>query len=599
MNLSFLKTRNLRAKFTIILVVFILTPLMLFGLLFYQRSQDLVSQRTDKEGLQVLTLVKQNVNQLLSEYESQLNAIYEHEDIIKLVSESSGGSSSDAGTQADDSVNRFLRDFLRGKDDLDSIYLFTSGHTYFGDFKGPNFFVDQYRDHPMWERMIDLGLGRAVWLPTYELPPNQYNSKPSHFFIVGMQLKNVFDALQTLGTLLVNVKIDALDKIVSNVQVSPHSVLLICDHQGNLIWNRNSDAYGINLAQFSFFNRLDHQESGQFTEVIDGGPYRVSFLRSEYNGWYYFSLVPQIDLNAQTDDLKRFLTATAVAFAALFILLAALSSHYVTKPIRQMALAMKQIHKDNLELAPLSQSSDEIGMLHSAFHSMRGKINDLIKEVRLISHKEKEAEVRALQAQINPHFVYNTLDAINWMAIENDQSQISAMITSLSDIMRYAIKPGEQLVTIEEELRWAQNYAYLQEMRYEEKFEVVFDVQIETMELKVPRLLFQPYLENSIIHGMEDVDEGGVIRITVQSTDSDEERQLIVTIQDNGGGIQPEKLEHIQQRRSHGIGIYNLDERLKMEYGPGYGVAIHSVCGEGTTVTVVLPYIRRQTTEGA
>ncbi|KIL38440.1 hypothetical protein SD70_26375 [Gordoniibacillus kamchatkensis] len=592
MNAAFMKNWNLRAKMMMILVLFILLPLMLFGILFYRSSQDLVAQRTDKEGLQVLTLVMMNVNQLLMGYESELHDIYDHEDIVRLVSDSNDAASNGKGTAADDSVNRYLRDFLRGKDDLESIYLFTPTHTYFGDFKGSALFVEQYRAHPMWERFINLAVGRAVWLPTYELPPNQYNSKPSHYFAVGMQLKNVFESLQTLGTLLVNVKIDALDKIVGGVQVSPHSVLLISDPQGNLIWTRNPDAYSINLAQYPFFAQIDKREGGIFTADMNGSRYRIGFLRSDYNGWYYVSFVPEADLNAQTNDLKRFLAATAVAFAALFILLAALSSYYITKPIRQMALAMKQIHKDNLELAPLAPSSDEIGVLHSAFNSMRGRITDLIKEVRHISNKEKEAEIRALQAQINPHFVYNTLDAVNWMAIENDQPQISAMITSLSDIMRYAIKPGQQLATIEEELKWARNYAYLQEMRFEEKFEVVFDVQIKETDLKVPRLLLQPYLENSIIHGMEDLEAGGVIRITVRSEGSGDDRKLIVIVQDNGSGIPEHKLQLIKERRSHGIGIYNLDERLKMEYGPGYGVAIHSVHGEGTTVTIVLPYIR-------
>lgn len=592
MRLSFLKTWNLRTKLMIMLVLFILSPLMLFGFLFYQSSTDLVSQRTDKEGHQVLTLVNQNVSELLKGYESQLNDIYEQEAIIKQISDSYGMKSSGQLSPSDDSVNRFLRDFLRGKDELDSVYLFTLKTTYFGDFKGPNLFSELYKKNPMWDRFISLGTGRAVWLPTYELPPNQYNSKPSQYFALGMQVKDVYDSLQPLGTLIANVKIEALDKIISNVQVSPNSVLFITDHQGNLIWNRNPDAYGIHLAQYPFFQHLDQQNEGQFIEKINGVTYRGTFLRSAYNGWYYFSFVPQSDLNAQTKDLKGFLGATVIAFAALFILLAALTSNFITRPIRQMALAMKQIDKDNFEMVPITQSSDEMSRLQAAFLSMRGRINELIKEVRFISNKEKEAEVRALQAQINPHFVYNSLDAINWIAIENDQDRISRMITSLSDIMRYAIKPGEQLVTIEEELKWAQNYAYLQEMRFEDKFEVVFDVQIDNLILKVPRLLFQPYLENSIIHGMEDIDEGGIIRITVQNAGTEEDIKLKVIIEDNGGGITAEKLQQIKQRRSHGIGIYNLDERLKMEYGPNYGITIHSVYGEGTIVTVVLPYIR-------
>ncbi|MFC5448699.1 cache domain-containing sensor histidine kinase [Paenibacillus aestuarii] len=591
MHVSVLKTWSLRTKFMIILVLFILFPLMTFGLLFYQSSKDLVSQRTDKEGQQVLTLVNQNVTQLLKGYESRLNEIYENEDLLKQISPSYEGKA-EQDEANDDSVNRFLRDYLRSKDDLDSVYLITNKQTYFGDFKGSEFFMEQYRKHANWEDFISLANGRAVWLPSYELPPNQYNSKPSHYFSVGMQIKDVYDSLQTLGTLIANVKIDALDKIISNVQVSPHSVLFISDHQGRIIWNRNPDAYAVNLSNYSFFTQLDQQKEGHFTQSINDSSYRVTFLRSDYNGWYYFSFVPQTDLNAQTNDLKRFLAATLIAFGALFIMLAAFTSNYITRPLRQMAVAMKQIHKDNYEMTTLTPSSDEMGMLHSAFLTMRGRINDLIKEVRLISNKEKEAEIRALQAQINPHFVYNSLDAINWMAIENDEPRISRMITSLSDIMRYAIKPGEQLVSIDEELKWAQNYAYLQEMRFEDKFEVVFDVRLEERSWKVPRLMFQPYLENSIIHGMETVDTGGIIRITVQSIGSEQEPMLMVMIEDNGSGISPEKLEQIKQRQSHGIGIYNLDERLKMEYGPHYGTSIQSVYGEGTTITLVLPFIR-------
>lgn len=271
------------------------------------------------------------------------------------------------------------------------------------------------------------------------------------------------------------------------------------------------------------------------------------------------------------------------------MLLAWLTTHYITKPIRQMAVAMKRIQKDNFEYRLQAQSEDEIGLLQSSFNSMSSRINDLIHEVKVISEQEKEAEVKALQAQINPHFVYNTLDAMNWIAIEKEQPEISGMITSLSDIMRYAIRPGAPLVTIEEELKWARNYAYLQEMRFEERFEIGFDVDPSIYGYKVPRLLLQPYLENSILHGMEEMESGG--RIDVSMALQEDGRAILIRIQDNGIGISEEKLQMIRDRLVHGIGMYNLNDRLKLEYGPEFGVQVNSVYGQGTTITIVIPAI--------
>lgn len=579
---------TLQKKMTILLVLFILIPLSLFGYLYYENSIRFVSDRTDQETGQVLGLVRQNVDQMLKEYEAQLKTIYDNEEVITELARTSGKSGGTAETS--DLINRFLRNFLRGKDDVDSIYLYTSdGQMYFADFKGSGFFVSQYEAHAEWQRNVKLAGGRAVWLPTYELPANRYLPKATQYFPIGMQVKNVADVMQTLGSVYMNVKISALDRLIESVAVSPNGTLLLADGAGNVLWHRNPEAYQVQLTGIPFYSEMMRSKQPFSTHRLNGELYRVSIVQSSYNNWYYISLIPQSDLNAQSRDLRRFLFVTLLFFGVSFVLLAWWASRFITRPVRQMALAMKQIHKDNLGFRLPATSDDEIGLLQSAFNSMRGRITDLIQEVRIVSEKEKEAEVRALQAQINPHFVYNSLDTINWMAMEKRQTEISSMIAALSDIMRYAIRPGEQWVTLEEELQWARNYAYLQKMRFEERFEIVFDVDPMLLLSKVPRLFLQPYLENSILHGMEDVEAGGLITVTVTSDLTT--GGIRVLLADNGSGIPKDDLQDIMHRRSRGIGIYNLDDRLKLEFGSEYGVSIHSSQGAGTIITIILPRI--------
>jgi len=590
-NLKLIKNAKLRNKLMIVLVLFILAPLSLSGIIFYGSSSDFAAERTDREAVQVLNLVKNNVDQMLSDIENRMIGIYDHQDIMELLSGTTHQAASPVppANPEDDDINRILRDLLRGTNDIDSMYLIAPNRKiYFADIKGSSLFKPVLEKHPEWESAVHAADGRVVWLPTYELPPNNYTSKTTHYFPVGMQLKNVTDALQRIGVLMMNVKTTALDNIIEGVQITPNGVLMIADGEGNVIWHHNSDAYSTKLAELPFYKEMIADQRQVMTQKINGDLYRIGMVRSDYNKWYYFSLIPQADLDEQSSSLKRFFVVALVVFAVFFVLLAWLSSHYITKPIRQMVSAMKRIQKDNFGFRLQAQSEDEIGLMQSAFNGMSERINDLIQEVKVISEQEKEAEVRALQAQLNPHFVYNTLDAMNWIAIERNQRDISSMITALSDMMRYAIKPGTPYVTIEEELKWARNYAYLQEIRFEERFGIEFEVDPTLLGCKVPRLLLQPYLENSILHGMENKETGGHIHVAIK----EEGGVIRIEIRDNGSGIPEEKMRMIQERSGHGIGIYNLDERLKLEFGPEYGVSVHSSQGAGTTVTIRMPAIR-------
>jgi two-component system sensor histidine kinase YesM len=583
---------NLRKKLIIIVVLFILSPVATAGIFFYLSSEKYVTERTNEETQQIIMLLQKNVDQLLKGYEGQLMTIYQHEEIISRLGVETVYDTQTSDMESEESVNRFLRDFLRGKDELESIYLFSENreNIYFSDSKGSALFLDQVKLHPEWVNTLSTSRGKTKWISTYELPPNHYISRSTHYFIMGMQIKNIFSVLEPLGTIIVNIKIDVLNKLMADVQVSPNGFLLLVDPKGNVIWHRNPEALGnTNVRDIPFFQKIDSGDQSFMTQKLNGETYHISYGQSGYNNWYYISFVPQSDLEAEIANIKQFLAVTFIVSVVIFSLLAIMTTVYITRPLRRIVMAMNRLDKDNLGVKVNAQSKDEIGVLQEAFNSMGSKIRNLIEEVRMVTAKEKEAELKALQAQINPHFVYNSLDTINWMAIEKQEKGISGMITALSDIMRYAIRPGSNLAPIQEEIKWVENYAYIQKNRFESRFDIHVEVDPRALQYKIPRLLLQPFIENAILHGMEDKEESGVIQIRIQLEGAS--NRLVLEVEDNGSGISEEQLQHIYERRNTGIGIHNINDRLKLEYGAGYGVTVHSVLGEGTKVTIIVPCI--------
>ncbi|QGQ98184.1 sensor histidine kinase [Paenibacillus psychroresistens] len=583
------KHMGLREKLLLFFTLFILAPIITAGIFIYISSEQYVEERIHKETLQTLSLLNQNVNRLLAGYESQLNYVYDHEDIIKQLAEERGASS-----MPDDSINRYLRDSVRGKDDIESIYLFPLNKPsfYFYDNKGSGLFKEMYDQNLDWKRSLDAHAKGVIWFPTYRMLPNQYYTANSYYFMVGLQIRNVFDVLQPIGSVMMNLKIGALDHIAEDIRASNNGFLLIADASGNVIWHHNPDSMGENIQQTAFFQNVQKHKANFNSQELNGKQYKISYVQSEYNQWYYISFVPYVDILAETAYLKKFIVLTVVISGFIFLLLAGLTTIYIAKPLRRMVLAMKNINKDNLQIQFNPDSRDEIGVLQHAYNNMNNKIVRLVEEVRMVTLKEKEAELRAIRAQINPHFVYNTLDTINWMAIEKQENDISSMITSLSDIMRYAIKPGETTATIEEELIWVKNYLYVQKTRYEDRFNVSFEVDERVLKCWIPRLLLQPYMENAILHGLEDVEEGGEIAVVIRL--NEEESMIVFEIRDNGKGMDEATLQHVRERRSESIGIYNMDDRLKLEFGAGFGVSIESIAGTGTRVAIIVPYVKTQ-----
>ena len=285
------------------------------------------------------------------------------------------------------------------------------------------------------------------------------------------------------------------------------------------------------------------------------------------------------------------LIAVAVLLAAVVILLI---SYTFTRPIGKLMTAMKEIEKGDFKIQVVNKSRDEIGRLTESFNFMVSKIDHLVKEVYQEKIAQKNAELEALQAQINPHFLYNTLDSINWMLMDIGADDISDVVVSLGDILKYSIHGKDVLVPLNEEVQYIESYLCIQKNRLEDRLCTSMEIQKETRACMVPKLILQPMVENAILHGIEPMKDGGRVRITAGL----EQQNLLITIEDNGPGMAPEELEqcraavYSESGATDSIGMRNVHRRLCLHFGKEYGLAIESGHQEGTIVTLRMPGTR-------
>lgn len=232
------------------------------------------------------------------------------------------------------------------------------------------------------------------------------------------------------------------------------------------------------------------------------------------------------------------------------------------------------------------EGKDEFSHLLYRFNTMNEQIKQLIDENYVVKLREKETEIMALNIQLNPHFLYNTLNIINWMAVHGEQQQVSKMLVSLSRMLHYTTDNRHDTTTFQDDLNWLHDYIVIMQNRFDRRFTVDFDIAPELMGASVPKLFIQPIVENAIMHGFHDMEAGGLITVYGRRHDAN----IRVCIEDNGCEIALEQLQTLLLESSTNIGLQNVDKRIKLLYGSCYGIEIESEYGIGTRVTLTIPF---------
>lgn len=322
----------------------------------------------------------------------------------------------------------------------------------------------------------------------------------------------------------------------------------------------------------------------------------TTLVRDTFFQYIYYE-VQDIQKSASQFHLRysRIMTFSLIAFVGLFLILAYASYKIplsITKPIKELSQVTDQVSKGNLEVRSQVYDGAEARMLSESFNDMIDKINELLSQVTTEQIRLRKAEFELLQAQINPHFLYNTLDAIVWLAEAGEQKQVVSMVGSLSDFFRTSLNQGKDMVTIREELQHVGSYLQIQQVRYQDILEYDINLPDTVNEYLIPKITLQPIVENALYHGIKNKRGLGHISITGEEG----EDGFTIVVRDDGIGMTEEKLNqiiheihHMESKEKVVYGLYNINERIRLNFGENYGLTITSTHGEGTSVSVFLP----------
>lgn len=311
---------------------------------------------------------------------------------------------------------------------------------------------------------------------------------------------------------------------------------------------------------------------------------------------YGITLVGVLDGDEISFKIRRvenYFFLCIILILAAVLAISVLISGNITKPIRELSRIMKNVNEnEDIQIYTKLPIANEVASLYQSFNKMMFRISQLLDESKLSGMREAEMEMKMLQAQINPHFLYNALDTISMVALMHEEDELSEMITMLSDSFRYSIDDADNLIAISEEIEFIRNYVVFQEWRYEEKIEFFANIPFEYTNIVIPKFIIQPLVENSILHGIGENENKIKIEIYVEKR----ENEFVISVVDNGIGCDVQKLNHsLLQKKDHSqvlkFGIKNVNERIKLKFGDNYGLSYYDTPGGGVTAKISLPTI--------
>ena len=392
---------------------------------------------------------------------------------------------------------------------------------------------------------------------------------------------------QVIGVILIDSKIQPVDALLKNVVVAKDGFVLILDAEDNVIYSPvNSITHRVRPEWFS-------ESKGILSQKILGDDYQFIYETAERYGWKIIGVFSLDQTLKQVSDTRNILLITCVFTFAIAITISVFLASTVTKPLEKLSQLMGLVQKGNFNVRFNVRYYDEVGELGTSFNSMVDRIRQLISQVYMEQEEKRRAELTALQAQIKPHFLYNTLDTIHWMAKKYGAEDIIYVIRCLTNLFRVGLSKGNEIIPLSEEVEHVISYLKIQKVRYDDILSYTIRVDDETQGLYVHKLLLQPLVENAIYHGIKTKRDGGNILISIRR----ESEELIMQVIDNGMGMDQETVENLnaaiqgEKGVKSGYGLYNVNARIAISHGKEYGIFIESEKGVGTTATIRYPLI--------
>ena len=404
------------------------------------------------------------------------------------------------------------------------------------------------------------------------------------------------DTGETVGVFFIDLNYKALEDLCERNNIGSDYIYII-DPDVKIIYHPKQKLIYSSL-KTEMVDEVLECEDGYFLKKEGTGGKLYTISISGKTGWSIVGVTDMAELMKGRSEAQRLYVIITAGFLVVTVLLCVVFSSAITRPLERLKNSMKEVERGNFEGTQVeTEGNNEIAGLGKSFNVMIYKIQQLMEQNIYEQEQKRLSELKALQSQINPHFLYNTLDSIIWMAEGGRNSEVVLMTSSLARLLRQSISNEDELVSIRREVDYAASYLTIQKMRYQDKMEFEIDVDEGIMNQQIIKLVLQPVVENAIYHGIKYKEGKGLIKITGTYRDG----CIYLTVYDNGRGMEQEVLDHIFDAKNgeekSGIGICNVQMRLQLYYGMEYGIFYKSIPGEGTAATIKIPFVEEEAQE--
>lgn len=412
----------------------------------------------------------------------------------------------------------------------------------------------------------------------------------SYVFEISRYVEYIKDGNMKSGILLMEYYTDSVDEILSHYRNQKSAYCYLLDSQKNLIYHPFDKEIASGLYQEKTVESALNCKNYRI-EKADGQQWIIEGQQIGYTGWNMVLVNSMASLVKESHNIHYLVWFILLLIGVILIFLDTLVFHNFTSPVYRLLQTMETFGKGNYNVRAQEEGIGELKNVSIYFNIMADKLQEQMEEIRRNEREKQKMEKKLLQSQINPHFLYNTLDSIIWMIRSEEYDGAGEMVSLLAKFFRTSLSQGKDMIPLEKELEHATSYLAIQNIRFKDKFEFHVDADQELLKYFCPKLSIQPLLENAIYHGMEGMYEDGEIEIRVYEKDGD----IKIDVSDNGPGMTQEKIDYIMHnkvvssRRGSGIGVCNVNERIQLIYGKNYGITLSSELDEGTIATITIP----------
>lgn len=587
--LKHLKFKSIQSSIAVAFSCLILFTVLIIGVISISLTSDAVEKNSREYTSQLIEQVNSNIESYITNMENISQMTLYNNDVREYLTRKD--LSGDERLSYINKITKLFDSILSTRKDISSIMVFGYNHREViannRRVTKLNLFVDPKEQ--TWYIKAGEADGKAVISSSHVqniLQDDYYR------WVVSLSRELVSaDGKERMGIFLVDLNFSIINDMCSKIKLGKRGYVFIIDNQGNIVYHPQQQLIYSNVKKEMIDEVLKSRSSYFVTQ--EGSDSRIYNIKeSSLTGWKIVGVAYLNELVTNKNDITNSYILWGLFCLVIAIILSIIMTLRISRPVKRLEASMKKAEKGNFDIKVDIESSNEIGELSRAFNIMIAKIKELMNQNVKEQELKRKSELKALQAQINPHFLYNTLDSIVWMAEGKKSEEVVIMTSSLAKLFRLSISKGEEIITINNETEHIRSYLTIQKMRYRDKLDFEIDVDREIMQYKTLKIILQPLVENSIYHGIKNKTGTGIIRIKGQRI----ENRVLLQVIDNGVGMTPEKAEHILENsnetpKGSGVGVKNVNERIKLYFGDEYGIIFESEPEVGTTANVWLPVI--------